>query len=220
MNTDFVKSLGELIWRPFDFVDKQVEYYQQRKNMAQAQQIRQAEELFNQEMEQKRQSFYAELDDFIARRGIECGALIAQSIANYRKTMAECTVSIGRSLGEMHMELLDNATVLVRRKQDELKKVQDEAINTAIVQLERISTMENDLGRNILENAVEKTLDGIIDRSNEFMKKIDKEFSDMMKSIHTTTDAAMINAQQYISPTFAKNSMQLQGGETKLLESK
>ncbi len=220
MNADFVKSFGEFIRCPFDFVGKQVEHYQQRKNAAQAQQIRQEETRFNQMLEQERQKFNAELDDFIARKEIERSSLIAQSIANYQKTMAECTVSIGKSLGEMHVELLENATNLVRKKQDELKALQDEAIDKAIVQLEKISTTKSDSGRKMLESKVEKILDGIIERSNEFMKTIDKEFSEMMKSIHKTTDTAMINAQQYISPTFAKNSIQIQGGETKLIESK
>ena len=132
----------------------------------QAQKIRQEEVRFNQVSEQERQKFNAELDDFIARKEIERSDLIAHSIANYQKTMAECTVSIGRSLGEMHVELLESATDLVRKKQDELKALQDEAIDKAIVQLEKISTTKSDSGRKMLESKVEKILDGIIERSN------------------------------------------------------
>lgn len=220
MNVDSIKSLGELIWRPFDFVGQQVEHYQRRKNDKHTQQLQQEDARFNQQLEQERQKFNADLDDFVARKEIERGALIAQSIANYQKTMAECTVSIGKSLGEMHVELLERATNLVRTKQDELKALQDEAIDKAIVQLEKISATKSDSGRKMLEGKVEKILDGIIERSNEFMKTIDREFSEMMRSIQSTTNNTMLNAQQYISPTFAKNSMQIQDNNTKLLESK
>ncbi len=220
MNVDSIKSLGELIWRPFDFVGQQVEHYQRRKNDKHTQQLQQEDARFNQQLEQERQKFNADLDDFVARKEIERGALIAQSIANYQKTMAECTVSIGKSLGEMHVELLERATNLVRTKQDELKALQDEAIDKAIVQLEKISATKSDTGRKMLEGKVEKILDGIIERSNEFMKTIDREFSEMMRSIQSTTNSTMLNAQQYISPTFAKNSMQIQGNNTKPLESK
>ena len=220
MNVDSIKSLGELIWRPFDFVGHQVEHYQRRKNDKHIQKLQQEDAQFNQKLEQERQKFSADLDDFIARREIERGALIARSIANYQKTMAECTVSIGKSLGEMHVELLERATNLVRMKQDELKALQDEAIDKAIIQLEKISATKSDTGRKMLEGKVEKILDGIIERSNEFMKTIDREFSEMMRSIQSTTNNTMLNAQQYISPTFAKNSMQIQGNNTKLLESK
>ena len=219
MISEDIRALGDVLYRPFEFIGQQVDFYQQRKNAAQAQKIRQEEARFNQQLDLERQKFNAELDDFIARKEIERNTLIAQSIANYQKTMAQCAVSIGKSLGEMHVDLLERATELVNDKRKELKALQDEAMDTAVAQMEKISTLKSESARKMLESKVDKILDGVIERSNEFMKTLDREFSEMTKTIKDTTQTTMINAQKYVSPTFAKNSIPSQTGDKKLLES-
>ena len=108
---------GSIIEKPFEIVGRQLEFYQQRKNAAHDQKLKQEEAKFMQSLEFDRQKFNAELDDMIARKEIERGSLVAKAIADYQKTMAECTISIGKSLGMMNIELRERATALVEDKQ-------------------------------------------------------------------------------------------------------
>lgn len=210
---------GSIIDKPLEIVGRQLEFYQQRKNAAQSQQLKQEEARFMQQLDMDRQKFNAELDDMIARREIERGSLIAQSIAEYQRTMAECTISIGKSLGMMTIELRERATALVEDKQRQYTALQDAAMDKAAAQLERIYAKhpEESRARSILENAVEKQLNNIIDTSDRFMRTIDEDFSKMMESIGRITESTMNNAGQYISPnSFSSNALR-GGGNTKLL---
>lgn len=210
---------GSIIDKPLEIIDNQLKFYQQRKNAAHDQKLRQEEAQFMQQLELDRQKFNAELDDMIARREIERGSLIAQAIAEYQKTMAECTLSIGKSLGMMNIELRERATALVEDKQKQYSALQDAAMDKATAQLEKIYAKfpEETRARSIMENAVEKQLNNIIETSDRFMRTIDDDFSKMMESVQRITENTMNNAGQYISPAFANNAM-LRGGNTKLLK--
>ena len=126
---------GSIIDKPLEIIGRQFEFYQQRKNAAQSQQLKQEEAKFMQSLEFDRQKFNAELDDMIARKEIERGSLIAQAISDYQKTMAECTISIGKSLGMMNIELRERATALVEDKQKQYSALQDAAMDKAAAQL-------------------------------------------------------------------------------------
>lgn len=209
---------GSIIDKPLEIIDNQLKFYQQRKNAAHDQKLRQEEAKFMQQLEFDRQKFNAELDDMIARREIERGSLVAKAISEYQKTMAECTISIGKSLGMMNIELRERATALVEEKQKQYSALQDEAMDKATAQLEKIYAKfpEETRARSIMEGAVEKQLNNIIETSDRFMRTIDDDFSKMMDSVQRITENTMNNAGQYISPSFANNA--LRGGDTKLLK--
>lgn len=210
---------GSIIDKPFEIVGRQLEFYQQRKNAAHDQQLKQDEAKFMQQLEFDRQKFNAEIDDMIARKEIERNSLVMESIANYQRTMAECTVSIGNSLGNMNIELRERATALVEEKQRQYSALQDAAMDKASAQLERIYEKfpTETRARTIMENAVEKQLNNIIETSDRFMRTIDADFSKMMDSVQRITENTMTNASQYISPAFANKA--LRGvDDTKLLK--
>ena len=211
---------GSIIDKPLEIIGRQCEFYQQRKNAAHDQKLKQEEAQFMQKLEFDRQKFTAELDDMIARKEIERGSLVAKAIADYQKTMAECTISIGKSLGMMNIELRERATALVEDKQKQYSALQDAAMDKAAAQLENIYTKfpEESRARSIMENAVEKQLNNIIETSDRFMRTIDEDFSKMMDSVRQITENTMNNAGQYISPAFANNAMLRGGNDTKLLK--
>ena len=211
---------GSIIDKPLEIIGRQFEFYQQRKNAAQSQQLKQEEARFMQQLEFDRQKFNAELDDMIARKEIERGSLVAKAIADYQKTMAECTISIGNSLGNMNIELRERATALVEDKQRQYSALQDAAMDKAAAQLEKIYEKfpTESRARSIMENAVEKQLNNIIDTSARFMQTIDSDFSKMMDSVQRITENTMNNAGQYISPAFANNAMLRGGNDTKFLK--
>ncbi len=210
---------GSIIDKPLEIIDNQLKFYQERKNAAHDQKLRQEEAQFMQKLEFDRQKFNAELDDMVARKEIERNSLVMEAIAKYQRTMAECTVSIGNSLGNMNIELRERATALVEDKQKQYSALQEAAMDKAAAQLERIYEKfpTETRARTIMENAVEKQLNNIIDTSDRFMRTIDADFSKMMDSVQRITENTMTNASQYISPTFANNALR-GGNDTKLLK--
>ena len=209
---------GSIIDKPLEIIDNQLRFYQERQNAAQAQQLKQDEARFMQKLEQDRQKFNAEIDDMIARKEIERNSLVMEAIANYQRTMAECTVSIGNAIGNMSIELRERATALVEDKQRQYSALQEAAMDKATAQLERIYEKfpTESRARTIMENAVEKQLNNIIETSDRFMRTIDADFSKMMDSVQRIAEGTMNNAGQYISPAFAGNAM-IQGNDKKLL---
>ena len=210
---------GSIIEMPLEIVGRQLEFYQQRKNAEHDQKLRMEEARFMQKLELDRQKFSAELDDMIARNEIERSSLVMAAIAKYQQTMAECTISIGNSLGNMNIELRERATALVEDKQRQYTALQDDAMDKAAAQLERIYEKfpTESKARSIMENAVEKQLNNIIETSDRFMRTIDADFSKMMDSVQRITENTMNNAGQYISPAFANNAILRGGGDKKLL---
>ncbi|MBR1397379.1 MAG: hypothetical protein IJ563_07590 [Selenomonadaceae bacterium] len=198
---------GSIIDRPLEIIDNQLKFYQERKNAAQAQQLKQEEAQFIQNLQIENRKRNAEIDDMIAVREIERGSKIAESIANYQKTMAECSVSIGKSLGMMNIELRERATALVEDKQKQYKALQDAAMDKAMEQFEKIGNKlpEGSRPRQIMEEAVGKQLNNIIETFDRFMRTIDDDFTKMMDSVRQITENTMSNANNYISPTFARS---------------
>ena len=209
---------GSIVDKPLEIIDNQLKFYQQRKNAAHDQKLKQEEAQFMQKLEFDRQKFNAELDDMVARKEIERNSLVMEAIAKYQQTMAECTVSIGNSLGNMNIELRERATALVEDKQRQYSALQEAAMDKAAAKLERIYEKfpTESRARTIMENAVEKQLNNIIETSDRFMRTIDADFSKMMDSVQRITENTMTNASQYISPAFANNA--LRGNDTKLLK--
>ena len=109
-----------------------------------------------------------------------------------------------------------------RNQQAQMKNqqqlAQDAATEKAMAQLENISAKfpEGSKANEMMTASVVKQLDNIIETSNNFMKTIDADFSKMMDSIGRITESTMLNANQYISPTFAKSIAA--SDDTKLLK--
>ena len=93
-------------------------------------------------------------------------------------------------------------------------------MDKAAAQLEKIYTKfpGESRARSIMENAVEKQLNNIIETSDRFMRTIDEDFSKMMDSVRQITENTMNNAGQYISPAFANNAMLRGNDNTKYLK--
>ena len=81
-----------------------------------------------QKLELDRQRFNVELEDMIARKEIERGAMILDKIRDYQITMAKCATSISESLGKMTIELRRQAHDLMEKKKRDYIKLQRDAI--------------------------------------------------------------------------------------------
>lgn len=197
---------GTIIQEPLNIVNRQLEHYNTRKNMKLEQELRQEDARFNQQLEMERAKMNAELDDMVARKEIERGALVLQSIQEYNKTVAECAVSIGNSLNKMSIENRRRAHDLVLEKKQAYLDMQEKVQQDAMKKFEEIAKRfpESSKARDTMEEAVGKQLFQIIDSAGDFMKIIDTDFANMLASIDDvmkkTTEHLTSNQPGYLQP--------------------
>ena len=214
---------GSIIDKPLEIIDNQLKFYQERKNMAQSQQLKQDEAKFLQQLDMDRQKFNAELDDMIARKEIERGTQILDTIKEYQITMAECAVSISESLGKMTIELRRQAHDLMEEKKQSYLKMQKDATQSAMDQLKMIRSEfpEGSMEYQIMTDAVRAQLVGIVENSRSFMKMIDEDFARMTTNLDNISRQASENSNQYISMTLGSlmpNQLRGATDNTKLLK--
>ena len=176
---------GSIIDKPLEIVDNQLRFWQERKNAAQDQKLKQEEMRFMQQLELDRQKFNAELDDMIADKEIERGKKILDAIKEYQLTMAESSKSINESLGKMTVELRRQAHDLMEEKKKNYQQMQKDATNNAMEQLKMIRSEfpEGSMEYQIMGEAVRAQLVGIVESSNSFMKMIDADFAKMTDNL-------------------------------------
>ena len=215
---NFMKVLkyvgGSIIDRPLEIIDNQLKFYQERKNAAQAQQLKQEEAQFIQNLQIENRKLNAEIDDMIASKEVERNAKIVEIVKNYQQAMAECSVSISNSLGRMSVEVRRAAHDLVQEKKQAYQQMQYDANKKAMEQLEEIHNKfpESSRAREIMEEAVGKQINGIVENTVSFIKMIDEDFRKMLDNIDNITKSSMDATNQYILPTFARSmSGQIQG---------
>ena len=211
---------GSLIDKPLEIIDKQLGFYQQRKNAAHDQKLKREEAQFMQQLELDRQKFNAELDDMVADKEIERGKKILDAIKEYQLTMAESSKSINESLGKMTIELRRQAHDLMEEKKKTYQQMQKDATKSAMEQLKLIRSEfpEGSMEYQIMGEAVRAQLVGIVESSNSFMKMIDADFAKMADNLDLISRNAAENTNQYISMTLGQlMPNQLRGGDTKLL---
>ncbi|MBR4903795.1 MAG: hypothetical protein IKZ53_03920 [Selenomonadaceae bacterium] len=210
---------GSIIEMPLQIVDRQLEFYQQRKNAEHAQQLRMEEASFMQQLDMERQKFSAELNEMIANNEIERSGKVVEIFMEYQKTMAKCTTSIQESLGKMTIELRRQAHDLMEEKKRLYYQMQKDATNSAMEQLKTIRREfpEGSMEYQIMGDAVRAQIIGIVENSNRFMKVIDEDFARMVSNLDTISRNAEANANQYLSMAFGNLLQSKFRGDTKLL---
>ena len=198
---------GSIIDRPLEIIDNQLKFYQERKNAAQAQQLKQEEAQFIQNLQIENRKRNAEIDDMIASKEVECNAKTVEIVKNYQQAMAECSVSISDSLGRMSVEVRRAAHDLVQEKKQAYQQMQYDANKKAMEQLEEIHNKfpEGSRAREIMEEAIGRQINGIVENTVGFIKMIDEDFRKMLDNIDNITKSSMDATNQYILPTFARS---------------
>ena len=202
---------GTIIQEPLNIVNRQLDHYQNRKNMKLEQELRHEDARFNQQLEMEHAKMNAELDDMIATKEIERRQKIIQIVADYQKTMAECSVSISNSLGLMSVEVRDKAHNLVLEKKQAYLDMQEKVQQDAMKKFEEIAKRfpEGSKARDTMEEAVGKQLFQIMDSAGDFMKVIDTDFANMLANIDNvvgkTTDHLTANQPGYLNPGSQSN---------------
>lgn len=219
----FLMAYGkDIIDKPLEILDHQLAAYNERKGKAQEQELRQAQSEFEMNLRLKEREMNEKISDMIATNELERKTKMIDAIQNYQKTMAECAVSIGNSLGKMSIELRRLAYKLRDEKAEEYQRLQYTAFEKAATQFESINEKfpEGSKPRDIMEEAVGKQLNSIIDDAARFIKIMDEDFSKMLDSIQDVTKQSALSVNQYLSLDMAnsvKSSLD-NGNNTKLLK--
>ena len=195
-----------IIERPLSIIDRQLAASNERKSKELEQKLRHEDEKFMQDLELENRRLNAEIDDQIAARELDRQKKIMDAIEAYQKSMADCSISIGESLGIMSIELRDRAMKLVEERRRDYEETQNRASERAISQLETISQKfpEGSKAREIMEDSVGKQLSNIIDTATHFMQTIDEDFKNLLANVDQITRNSIENSNQYIAPASRK----------------
>ena len=215
--------LSKMVTKPMEIVDKQLEFYNNRKDKQLEHDLKKDEAKFIQDLQLENRKMNAEIDDMIAEKENKRHAQLIEAIMQYQKEMAECTVAISNSIGMMSIELRDRAQALVIAREKEYKELQERASETAIEQGKKIaeSFPEGSKMRDMMEEGVCKQYTNIIDSSRAFMETIRNDFSNMLKNIDAITKGTIDRTNELISTTFTRSiANNLSGNEddTRLIE--
>ena len=195
-----------IIERPLSIIDRQLAASNERKSKELEQKLRHEDEKFMQDLELENRRLNAEIDDQIAARELDRQKKIMDAIESYQKSMADCSISIGESLGIMSIELRDRAMKLVEERRRDYEETQNRASERAMSQLETISQKfpEGSKAREIMEDSVGKQLSNIIDTATHFMQTIDEDFRNLLANVDQITRNSIENSNQYIAPASRK----------------
>ena len=195
-----------IIERPLSIIDRQLAASNERKSKELEQKLRHEDEKFMQDLALENRRLNAEIDDQIAARELDRQKKIMDAIEAYQKSMADCSISIGESLGIMSIELRDRAMKLVEERRRDYEETQNRASERAISQLETISQKfpEGSKAREIMEDSVGKQLSNIIDTATHFMQTIDEDFKNLLANVDQITRNSIENSNQYIAPASRK----------------
>lgn len=213
---------GELIIKPLDIIDHQLNFYQERRNAEHAQQLRHEDAYFNQQLALENRKINAEIDNMIAENEIERGTKLLEVIKDYQVTMAKTSESIQESLGKMTIELRRQAHALIEEKKKAYLKMQKDTTADAMEQLKEIKREfpEGSMEHQIMSEAIRAQLVGIVENSNSFMRMIDADFAKLVAHLDDISKSAADNANQYISLTLGRlmpNQIR-NGGSPRLIE--
>lgn len=209
----FSKMGSSIIDKPVEIIGKQLDQYQNRQNMKLTQELKHEDAKFNQQLEMERAKMNAELDDMVARKEIERSELVMKKIQEYNNTIAECAVSIGKSIGMMSIEMREQAHSLILEKKQKYLDMQNDAQKRAMDKFESIAKRlpEGSRPREIMEESVGKELSMIIDVSGDFMRAIDEDFKNMLANIDDivkgVTEGLKNNVAQVVPPSKATSGL-------------
>ena len=195
-----------IIERPLSIIERQLAASNERKSKELEQQLRHEDAKFIQDLELENRRINAEIDAQIAARELERQKKMMDAVESYQIRMAECGRSIGNSVGLMSEELRDRAIKLVSEHSQNYRDLQYKATERAMEQLETIHQKfpEGSKAREIMEDAVAKQLNNIIETSEHFIQTIDEDFKNLLANVDQITRNSIENSNQYIAPAGRK----------------
>lgn len=143
---------------------------------------------------------------------------VSDSMMAYQIELTRINVEAVQAIGSMRIELQRKAYDLIHEKTERYNELQDRALQQAQDQLERIEGNPNmsEASRNIMINAVDKKLAGIIDNATRFIVQLNDDMQLISKDINLITTSGQNFIQRHLEQF---QLIGMSGETTALLES-
>ncbi len=125
---------------------------------------------------------------------------VSDSMMAYQIELTRINVEAVQAIGSMRIELQRKAYDLIHEKTERYNELQDRALQQAQDQLERIEGNANmsEVSRNIMINAVDKKLAGIIDNATRFIVQLNDDMQLISKDINLITTSGQNFIQRHL----------------------
>jgi|GEM_PF-701442 len=125
---------------------------------------------------------------------------VSDSMMAYQIELTRINVEAVQAIGSMRIELQRKAYDLIHEKTERYNELQDRALQQAQDQLERIEGNPNmsEASRNIMINAVDKKLAGIIDNATRFIVQLNDDMQLISKDINLITTSGQNFIQRHL----------------------
>ena len=125
---------------------------------------------------------------------------VSDSMMAYQTELTRINVEAVEAIGSMRIELQRKAYDLIHEKTERYNELQNRALQQAQDQLERIEGNPNmsEVSRNIMINAVDKKLSGIIDNATRFIVQLNDDMQLISKDINLITTSGQDFIQRHL----------------------
>jgi esterase/lipase len=125
---------------------------------------------------------------------------VSDSMMAYQIELTRINVEAVEAIGSMRIELQRKAYDLIHEKTERYNELQNRALQQAQDQLERIEGNPNmsEVSRNIMINAVDKKLSGIIDNATRFIVQLNDDMQIISKDINLITTSGQDFIQRHL----------------------
>ena len=132
----------------------------------------------------------AEIDELQKDKDFQRMKLVSESIMKYQEELTKLNVAAINAIGNMQLELRDKAQNLVYEKTVRYKELQDQAIEEAGKDLEKILEKfpDNERMQDIMIKAVDKRLSNVIDTAQNFLLELNEDIKLLNKSINSLAE--------------------------------
>ena len=128
---------------------------------------------------------------------------LLDAFKKYQEELMALNTNAIRAIGEMNLELKEKAQALVLEKTKEYKALQDEAQKHAMEECDMIEEnyANNERVKNMLLNASETKLVGIMNNCTRFIEELSEDIKEMNKSINQLTASGQNHIQKVLGRT-------------------
>lgn len=154
------------------------------------------------ELDADRRRLNADIDQMIQEYEMANREKFVEALKRYQTDLAKVNVEIVNNIGLMTIDLRRTAHTLVTEKTQEYRKIQNQAIESAMKRLDEINERyaNNERVRIRMEDSVMNQMDSVIEAADRFIT----ELADDLKRLNQNTDdlmhMGMENVSKYLAP--------------------
>lgn len=133
---------------------------------------------------------FIELEELKKDKELQRMVAVSEAIMKYQQELTKLNVNAINAIGNMQLDLREKAQQLVYDKTIKYKALQDQAIDEAANDLQRIDNdfSGNEVAKDILIRAVDKRLANIIDTAHNFLLELNADIKLLNQSINLLTE--------------------------------